>query len=359
MYLKRFRLVVLLALLVSACQSEDATQSLTLNVLYESPNSQAFQKATEAIKLEFPRDHGEHLAFQTEWWYFVGILRDEAERSFGFQFTMFRQGLAPEYEAENSWRTGQIYMAHMAISDIQLEKHTAFERFSRGHPELATVKATPFTLQIEDWRLQSIGEDFSPMVLQAESGKFQLALELTLTKPPFPHGDRGLSWKSPTNASYYYSIPRIVTTGTIGTPEGLFKVSGSAWMDHEWSSGVLNENYRGWNWLTLHLDQNQDLVLFNLIPKSDQTPIMPVGVAVDAVGNPQPLQPDRWQLNPIRFWKDWPVEWELIVDDRNMTVEAAYDDQLMTTTIRYWEGAVFVTDEGERVGEGYLELTGY
>ena len=123
---------------LNACGTEER-RPLSMNALYENPDATGFTKANKVISIEFPRDHGEHRDFQTEWWYLVGVVADENRREFGFQFTLFRQALTPEVSFEGAWRTGQIYMSHFAISDIAVRDHIAFERFSRGHEQLAGV----------------------------------------------------------------------------------------------------------------------------------------------------------------------------------------------------------------------------
>ena len=346
------------AMLFSACGT-DERRPLTMNALYENPDISGFATANKVLPIEFPRDHAEHLDFQTEWWYLVGVVEDEHQREFGFQFTLFRQALAPKTAFDTAWRTGQIYMAHFAISDIARREHHAFERFSRGHERLAGVTISPFLARLEDWVLASADDMSSSLGLQTQDGGYALDLAFEVTKTPVLHGDDGLSWKSPTNASYYYSIPRLTTSGTLTTPEQTFEVSGNAWLDREWSTGILNPNYLGWNWLTVHLDDGRDLVLFNLVPKSSDVEVIPVGMLVEKDGGRTRLSADEWRMHPVRFWRSWPVGWELELGNLLFNIEPAFDDQLMTTSVRYWEGVVYVFDDEQRVGTGYLELTGY
>ncbi|MCY4130216.1 MAG: carotenoid 1,2-hydratase [Gammaproteobacteria bacterium] len=357
MFVKAFWLVTVLVVL-GACGSEER-RPLSMNALYENPDASGFATADKVLPIEFPRDHGEHLDFQTEWWYLVGIVADESQREFGFQFTLFRQALTPTESHENDWRTGQIYMAHFAISDVAASNHIAYERFSRGHEHLAGVSTAPFKAFLEDWVLRSVGKSFAPLHLRTQAKGYALDLTIDATKAPVLHGEDGLSWKSATNASYYYSIPRMQTSGTLSTPDQSYKVNGYAWLDREWSTGILNPNYQGWNWLTLHLDDGRDLVLFNLVPKTNDVDVMPVGMLVEKDGNRIRLSPDEWHMNPTRYWRSWPIDWELKLRDQSFTIEAAFDDQLMSTSVRYWEGVVFAFDDDQRVGTGYLELTGY
>lgn len=360
MSLKKLLLICTALALLSACRGAQDSGPLTLTALYENPAIEGFQKADQPVTLEFPRDHGAHLDFQTEWWYVVGIVSDANDRSFGFQFTLFRQALTPNGKQASDWQSGQLFMAHFAIADIQGHEHTSFERFSRGHPQLAGVELEPFRAFLEDWSMSSSHPtDLTPLELRVKEEQFALDLTLIATKPPVPHGESGLSKKSPTNASYYYSIPRIQTAGTLATPKGSFNVSGDAWLDREWSTGVIDANYQGWHWLALHLEDGRDLVFFNLTPKSDEIPLMPVGMLVKADGTRERLDTNRWSLEPRRHWGSWPVAWHLELDGEPLKIEAAFDDQLMSTSLAYWEGVVFVHVAEQQVGSGYLELTGY
>lgn len=355
------RHILVLGLITSALCGcvQDQQRPLTLNSILESPQLDGFSGADKVVPIQFPRDHGEHRDFQTEWWYLVGIVRDNVGRPFGFQFTLFRQALKPNHKDLNPWRSGHLYMAHMAISDVQREKHSSFERISRGHESLAFVQTQPFKVVLEDWQLYSTEDSFAPLQLEAQDGEFGLNLSLEVTKPPVLHGNQGLSSKSPQNASYYYSIPRLSASGTLTSPEGEFTVTGNAWMDREWSTGILDKHYGGWNWLSLSFVGGEDLVLFNLVPVDPKTPVFPVGMLVDSKGQKSNLNVDDWRMSPIRFWRGWPLDWELEIDGRKISIEAAYDNQLMTTSIRYWEGVVFAFENQQQVGEGYLELTGY
>ncbi len=351
-------IVGFIMMVVSGCDREFG-RPLTLNVLYDNANSAGFQTANRTISFEFPRDHGEHQDFQTEWWYVVGVVRDANAREFGFQFTLFRQAVTPTSNNANPWRNGQVYMAHFAISDIEAREHVAFERFSRGHDRLAGVTIEPFKAFLENWTLHATRTDFSPLILRTQADGYMIDLMLEASKPPVLHGDNGWSKKSPTNASYYYSVPRLKTSGTLTMPDGTFEVVGNAWFDHEWSTGILDANYRGWNWLALHLEDGRELVLFNLIPQNDRIESQPVGMLVHRDGSRRRLHSTEWNLQPTRYWGDWPVGWHLNIEGRTLVIDAAFDKQLMSTSVRYWEGVVFAQEKGQRVGDGYLELTGY
>lgn len=314
-----------------------------------------FRKAERPIDFAFPRDHGPHLDFRSEWWYLTAVLADSAGREFGVQFTLFRLGIEPWAAAEDSqgggaWRTGQIYMAHAAVSDVAARRHREAERLARGHPALAGVRAAPFEAHLEGWRLAArTAETLLPAQLDVATGDFQISLTLDGGRPPVPQGDRGLSRKGAENASHYYSIPRIDAHGQLVIEEQRHAVRGRAWLDREWSTSLLAPEYDGWDWFGLHLDDGRDMMLFRLRRNDGRRDdYSSAGIA----------------LRPKDHWRGWPVAWELTLGEgmaaERLRIRAAFEDQVMDTSVRYWEGVVHVRDSaGKRIGEGYMELTGY
>ena len=351
-------LLSLVLVLPLGCSSPDEPETeFRLNFYGETTND--FAQVDKVRSFHFPQDHGPHEEFRNEWWYLTSILRTSEGRLFGTQFTIFRQALTPHTKRENPWQTGQIYMAHFAVSDIQSKEHYSFERMARGHNRIAGVVAQPFRLYMDDWVLQSVGEQFDPLVLRVREQAFEVNLELSPTKPIVLHGNQGLSRKGPENATYYYSIPRLETVGTVSTPEGEFSVKGNSWLDREWMSALLSDDHLGWVWFSLQLEDGRDVVLFRLRSKTPDKQEHGVGLMIAADGSTYQLDESDWSAEPSRYWKEWPIAWNVTLENRNYTVQPTFDDQLMRTNIRYWEGVVLVMEGDETVGEGYLELTGY
>ena len=111
-----------------------------------------FARALRPRVLSFPRDHGPHPEYRTEWWYYTGNVQTADGRHFGFQLTFFRSALAPQMAArESAWATAQVYMAHLALTDVETGRFYAFERFSRAALGLAGARAQPFAVWVEDW----------------------------------------------------------------------------------------------------------------------------------------------------------------------------------------------------------------
>lgn len=329
-----------------------------------------FAKAEAVRSFSFPLDHGPHTRFRSEWWYLTAVLAGEDGREFGIQFTVFRQGIAPVESAQAvaaggaaAWRTGQVYLGHVAVSDVAQRRHLEAERLARGHPSLAGARATPFAVHVEGWRLASVtSAAFWPLRLQAAAADFAIDLTLTGGKPIVLQGERGFSRKGPNNASYYYSIPRIDAHGRLVVAGQTHTVAGGAWLDREWSTSVLAPAYAGWDWFALRLDDGRDVMLYRMRRTDGQPSGYDAGALIDAAGAARILAAGDFSLRPQASWRGWPIAWRLTLpgEPAPWTVEAAFADQLMDTSIRYWEGVAHVRGaNGNRIGAGYMELTGY
>lgn len=343
----------------------------------ESEPGARFAKADRVVAFSFPRDHGPHPTFRSEWWYLTAVLTSTEGREFGVQFTVFRRGIAPVLDASArrgaaAWRSGQVYMAHVAVSDVAARRHLHEERFARGHPALASARATPFEVRLEDWRLASVataaagdaptGTAFWPLRLEAAADRFAIDLVLRGGKPIVRQGERGLSGKGPNNASYYYSIPRIDAEGRLRVDGRTHHVVGGAWLDREWSTSVLAPEYAGWDWFALRLDDGRDLMLYRMRRADGQPSGYDSGALINVDGEARILAADEFSLVPQEHWRKWPVAWRLTLrgESSPWTVRAAFRDQVMETSIRYWEGVAHVRNSAdEQLGAGYMELTGY
>jgi predicted secreted hydrolase len=324
--------------------------------------SEGFERAESARSFQFPADHGAHPAFRSEWWYLTCPLSSATGAEFGVQFTLFRQALAPLDEtAGNPWRFGQVYMAHVALTDVAGAAHYEDTRLARGHPQLAGVSAQPFSAYLENWQLSNTN-------LSVISNEFTVELALSAPEPIVLQGFEGLSHKGGSEASYYYSIPRMVAAGQITrTTKGSqinAAVEGACWFDREWGSSVLSSELVGWDWFALQFDDNSELMLFQL-RSSELGKDSAQGKAIAADGEAKSIDPGALSLQPQDYWYDeesirWPIAWRLQIGERVLHIRAALADQRMRTTLRYWEGLVWVYDDAHRrIGQGYLEMTGY
>lgn len=371
-------------MLLTACSLSPAAAPVsgTLNMAPGELDLSTFTRATTVREMIWPDDHGPHDDYLLEWWYYTGNLQDAAGRPFGYQLTVFRRAIAPPNAGAapaNSLGFDQIYFAHFAISDIQAERHYAFERYSRGAGGLAGAQAQPFRAWVESWTIDqtpgSAAIDAAGAVkLAAAQDGIALDLQLTPAKPLVLQADRGLSPKSatPGNASYYYSFTRLATTGSVTVNGERFDVTGSSWMDHEWSTSLLEEGAAGWDWLALQLDGERELIVAQVRNKSGNPKDNFLGLAalISPDGAPRNFKPGEVVFEPTKMWTSpqsgaaYPVQWRVAVPAVKLAldVRSRFDDQEADLSTVYYEGAVIANGQldGEPVaGVGYLEMTGY
>jgi len=337
-------------------------------------DASGFARALEPRELVFPADHGPHPDFRNEWWYLTGNLETAIGRRFGYQVTFFRIALAPQNPAAESrrsrWATHQVWMAHVALSDVANRRHREHERFARGAAGLAGARPEPFRVWLEDWQLQQKGDGRDQTwELQIQTDDFGLDFALEPIKPIVRQGDAGLSQKSaePGNASFYYSMPRLKTGGRIRVGDEELSVVGLSWLDREWSTSILGDNQVGWDWFALQLDDGRDLMYYRLRRTDGRSDPHSAGTLISTDGDVRRLRASDVLIEPQRRWRSpdgvlYPVAWMLRLNDGSgYRVQATFDDQRMDTSVTYWEGMVDVLDAetGEGRGRGYLELAGY
>lgn len=352
---------------------ETPTTQSRLSELLSGDGDAGFEKALEARDFVFPDDHGPHPGFRNEWWYVTGNLDGDGGRRFGFELTIFRFALTPALPpAESEWRSNQVYIAHFAVTDADRERFFAAERFSRGALGLAGAESAPFRVWIEDWSIAATtaGEP-ERWRLRASDPGFSVDLELAAQKPPVLNGDAGLSQKSaePGNASYYYSITRWLTEGTLTVGDDAFRVTGLSWLDREWSTSALGADQLGWDWFALQLSDGSDLMFYNLRKLDGSQDAQSAGTWIDADGTSTHLGREDVEVTVTDTWESpeggvYPSAWTLRVPGRGLTLDVrpVMADQELFTTVRYWEGAVDVQgrrDGAPIEGRGYVELTGY
>jgi predicted secreted hydrolase len=341
--------------------------------LAPDPGPATFARATRPLPILLPQDHGPHFDYQTEWWYYTGNLRAEDGRPLGYQLTFFRRGLLPGAPPPGpGLATNQIYLAHLAVTDVAAATHVFRERFSRGAAGLAGAGSAPFEVWLEDWRAEGVNAEGSAVHLRARDAGLALDLDLKAAKPLVAYGDRGLSPKSdePGNASYYVGYPRLHTRGSIASGGPPATVEGESWFDHEWSTSALGPQAVGWDWFSLQLSDGRDLMLFSIRRQDGTTEPVSGGTLVGPEGRTRRLNAgdfrveveDRWQSPESKAV--YPSRWDVTIPSAGtrLRVEPWLKDQEMRTSFTYWEGAVRVTGSqggASLTGQGYAELTGY
>ncbi len=223
----------------------------------------SYQQALAARDWSFPRDHGRHDGFRIEWWYFTGNLTDDSGRRFGYQLTFFRSLLSPDSPKRDSpWAASDLYFAHAAIADVQDKQFYFHDTLSRGRAGLADASDQTMDVTLKDWFAKL---DKGIVHLKAATADFSMDLNCAAEKPIL-QGPGGLSQKglAPGQASYYYSMPRMTTTGTITIKGKRYTLTGLTWFDHEFSSNLLSDNQTGWDWISLQLLDGRSLMVYRL-----------------------------------------------------------------------------------------------
>ena len=331
-----------------------------------------FARATAPRRFTFPADHGPHPGFRTEWWYFTGNLNTVQGQRFGYQLTFFRVALKPEPVARSSrWGANEVFMAHFAVTDLAGKRFHYAERFSRAALGLASAGGSPLAVRLEDWSaIETAAEPWS-MQLVAREGDVAVDFQLRSIKAVVLNGEGGLSRKGsePGNASYYYSLPRMETSGTIRIGTETFSVAGLSWLDREWSTSALEADQAGWDWFALQLDDGRDLMFYRLRRSDGSAGPFSSGTLVAVDGTSRHLAREAVQLAIIDWWTSpgsgcrYPSRWRLRVPAEGLDLEIVprLADQELLASVRYWEGAVTVKGipAGSAGGSGYVEMTGY
>ncbi|HJN46069.1 MAG: carotenoid 1,2-hydratase [Acidobacteria bacterium] len=336
-------------------------------------SSDGWRQVEAGQTLQFPRDHGSHPDYRIEWWYYTGNLSTDDGRRFGYQVTFFRIGVDPAPVNPSRWAVRDLFMAHLAVTDIGAGRQLTAERLDRGGVGWSGAHADTLEVWNGDWRADLDGESHR---VRAIDGMFGVDLSLEPGKGPTAHGREGLSQKGDEtgNASYYYSMTRMPTTGRLVVDGEEVEVSGASWMDHEFGTSFLEAGQVGWDWFSLQLDDGTDIMFFQLRRDDGNRDPHSAGTWVEADGTATPIGVEMATLTPGRTWVSptsdavYPIEWRIALPERDARLEiaAVVDAQELdtdaSTGVTYWEGAVTVTGQvGDRTvtGRGYLEMTGY
>ncbi len=368
-----------LFLIVLGCKNRPASETVDIAKALSEGDTACYARAKGPIGLKFPKDFGPHEDFKTEWWYYTGNLKDQTGRHFGFQLTFFRQALACEKPAGGSkWRTRQLFFAHFAVTDTQNKRFFSARRMNRGSLGIAGAVPSPFRVWLDNWEAAGTGN--KKIVLKARdhdggnAGLFGLNLTLVRTKPMILQGRDGWSKKGPgpSDASYYYSFPGMGAQGNITLGKDIYKVTGRAWFDHEWSTSALSDQTAGWDWLSLHLDKGPkkgtDIMVCVIRKKDGTSNGFGFGSVSFPDGRVEILNNGQFFLTPEAFWRSpatgitYPAQWTITLPgpDIRLNVKPMIPDQEHKAGFTYYEGAVMAKGADNLTsGMGYVEMTGY
>jgi predicted secreted hydrolase len=325
-------------------------------------NAAGFATVEPGREIVFPADFGAHPDYRIEWWYVTANLKDVFGAEYGVQWTLFRQALEPGPQRDG-WANQQVWMGHAAVTSAAT--HRFSETLARGGIGQAGVEAQPFHAWIDDWSFESVDKADAGLhaaKLSAKGADFSYALTLKTDLAPVLQGERGYSRKSDRGqASYYYSQPNFDVAGTLTLDGRDVTVTGTAWMDREWSSQPLAAEQKGWDWLSLHLPGGEKLMLFQL--RGAAGDFYRSGNWIGPDGTVTPLTSSDIVMTPGETrrvaGRTIPIGWGVEVKSRGLKIETAplNADAWMGTTFPYWEGPIRFS--GSQAGEGYLEMTGY
>jgi predicted secreted hydrolase len=347
---------------------------LLIALVLAQPLPAQYRTALPGYRFEFPRDHFSHPDFQTEWWYYTGNLKSADGHRFGFELTFFRQAVTRDPVKNSAWDVRDLYLAHLALSDLNGQRFYHAERTNRSGPGIAGVSQTDARIWNGNWQIQWCADE---QILQAIDDRFELHLTLRAEKPPVIHGENGVSQKATGagRASHYISLTRLVTQGSIQVDGKEFAVAGLAWMDHEFFTHQLEPDQAGWDWLSLQLDDNTELMLFRIRRKDGSIDPHSAGTFVDSGGRTTHLRQSDFTLEAVnKTWTSpethavYPIAWKIEIPRLGVELQASTSlaSQELAGTTRlspsYWEGAISLA--GHRgtqplQGVGYLEMTGY
>jgi predicted secreted hydrolase len=337
----------------------------------EDTNQKGWVAALPGYQIILPKDHFPHYQFRTEWWYFTGNVETADGRAFGYQLTFFRYGYRPPGTGQpvsSRFVINDVKFAHFAVTDVSAGKFHFDSRVSRGAYGEAGFADGKRLAWIDDWEL-----DFSNNFrLKAAAKDFAIELELTPEKPAVLQGEEGLSQKAdgPGHASYYYSITRLNTSGTVKIGAENYQVEGRSWFDREWATNQLAPEQSGWNWFAIQLSDGSDMMLYQMRLRHGGIDSHSNGKWIAKDGVSADLAADEFQLSPQKYWvspaskANYPVAWKLTVPKINLDLEISptLEDQELNLAVVYWEGSIRI--KGRRAGKpvdgvGYMELTGY
>jgi predicted secreted hydrolase len=362
--IRRFVLIVLTLLLVLLATL------MTALFVFRQPTPVRFQQAISSQPVSFPRDEAAHFDVQNEWWYYTGFLSGEDQQHYSFELVFFKAYLPSEVRIGNvlplEWVSNPLYFAHLAIGDGTAQEHVFWERANFPQFWDAGASADHFEVHNGNWRARG---DYREHHLRAAGGRYRLRLDMETSEPPALHGleDVGVMDMGQAGMSYYYSEPDLKGTGLFYVDGVRQVVQATAWMDHQWGSWAIHGGFAGWDWFSLRIDDDSDVMLFNFRNDDGSVQSESSGTWIAADGSTQHLAASDYSIEVLDRWTSpdtgatYPVQWHVTVPDHGLdvTVKATFPEQEMPIKLGpiYWEGSVTV--EGTVSGVGFVEMTGY
>lgn len=329
--------------------------------------SVTFKKADRNYRLSFPRDHGSHPEFETEWWYITGHLVSknksvfESPTLYGFQLTFFRRASADG----SGNKPTQTFLAQAALTDMMEKKFISAARFADGETGIAGASNSNLKVWNTDWLIESFGEQ---IIVSYNLGPGNQSKVRLILKPSslLIHGDNGYSLKGNCAdcASHYYSLPRIELSGSVEESGAREEVSGLGWYDHEFMTNALAKNQIGWDWMNLMFKDGTNLMAFALRTADNPRDFVSGSIQKNGAVNKLATSEIKWQVlsealmpgSNHKYPSSWLLESSLL--PQALKLDSLLEDQEVVSANSalppYWEGAIRAQD-----AVGYFEMTGY
>jgi len=331
------------------------------------PQPEVSATATPLPPVRFPQDEAAHNDL-TEWWYYTGhfnaVMPDGTTHHYGFEFVVF-QALRSTFPP--------VYAAHFAISDVTGGAFH-FDQRRQTEPDAVIPNGTStsgINVSIDDWSIKGVnGLDH----LVASMPGYAIHFDLQGLKPAVLHNGNGLITYGLSGFSYYYSRTRMALTGTLTAQGQPLKVTGEAWMDHQWGNFITLSG-GGWDWFSVQLNNNTEMMIYLIRDASGNIVSTYIGYITP---NAQELliPVSALHVTVLGHWKspttgaNYPSGWQLDINSPQLQATLTLQPELknqelvvyQSTGNSYWEGAVSISGkmQGNIVGgEGYVELTGY
>jgi predicted secreted hydrolase len=338
-----------------------------------------FATVDPQYSLQFPQDHGSHPDFRTEWWYITAWLSLPDSTPLGMQITFFRSATGYSSKTTSRFAPQQLQFAHLALAHAKSKTLFHDQQAARSALQSYAASTSDTDVRMRQWQLKRNPDDS----YSARAKSIYLPSEQSIgidcrfepRRAPLLQGNQGYSRKGPKpeQASYYYSRPQMVVSGTVGLGKDQLPVTGKAWLDHEWSTSLLDERAVGWDWIGINLVDGGSLMAFQLRDKQSDAVVWSYVVLRDAsatVIHAASAQ-DAARFTPLRRWQSsmskatYPVSQLIRCANAQWQIEPLFDNQEIdaraSTGGFYWEGAVrlLAVSSATEVGQGYLEMTGY
>lgn len=285
----------------------------------------------------------------------------------------------------SAWSANDFFLLHVAVSAVDLNRHASAQSLQRGVLQIAGATdfkaaalqaSTPVSIWMKDAAFTRTATGWK---LTARADALGFDFDLAESMPPVLHGaagEEGLSRKGPRpgQASYYYSVPFLKTTGVLDFKDrrGIKIVSGRSWMDHEFGSNQLSAEQAGWEWFSIHFDDGRALMLYVLRNKDGSIEPRSSGSWIEKDGRSRHLARADFELTPGRKWTsprggaEYVLDWNIKIPGvkADLDLRAAMDDQEFNAEksagLNYYEGAARIggsVDRAKISGDGYLEIT--